>query len=341
MVYTKNNCPEVEKLLRDTFRHMREEFAKIQMRVGDFSIVLGGGYGRGDGGVLTDELTNTKKLYNDLDFFVFFETMSSKNKNLLNKLLSELAEKWSEKLSIDVDFAQARAINVIPKATQKTLMYQELLCGHEVIFGNSHILNSLTRIASCDLPILEGFRLMLNRGTGLFLAKEKYASDELDYNFIWRNLHKCALGAGDAYLIINHQYDYKIEHRLAKLEKILSKANFLLYENAVKFKFSPEIIGKNQIVEYIIQVEAFWRKNLLLISSCNSSAELVKKLRSNEITRTFNLKNLLLNILYRNRVNSLVGFCEYPQMLVLADLLECMDGTMSREKFLKHWHRFN
>ena len=102
-------------------------------------------------------------------------------------------------------------------------MYQELLHSHRLVCGP----DLLAEVACPDvheLPILEALRLLVNRGMGLLFAAQRLATARLDDNgrlmdddiidFAVRNLHKAALGAGDALLIAQKRYDYNLERRL-------------------------------------------------------------------------------------------------------------------------------
>ena len=64
--FTAGGDPEAEKLLARVLAEMKQ-----QLEGSGLCVLLGGSYGRGDGGVRLDRENGI--LYNDLDFFVFAE----------------------------------------------------------------------------------------------------------------------------------------------------------------------------------------------------------------------------------------------------------------------------
>src|SRR6476646_5706402 len=67
--FTKNGSPELEKRLADTCGRIVSEILTLLSRARLEALVLGGGYGRGEGGVLRTEAGD--RPYNDLEFYVF------------------------------------------------------------------------------------------------------------------------------------------------------------------------------------------------------------------------------------------------------------------------------
>lgn len=196
-------------------------------------VLLGGSYGRGDGGVRQDRENGI--LYNDLDFFVFAGQKSPG----VEKLLKEIAEKYEKELNVDVDFSAVMSEKDIQK-NRKRLMMQELKRGYRLVCGEDLLEKYLPEIPAENLPFSEACRLLLNRGMGLLLAGEKIRNNSRDMDFILRNINKAMLGAGDAALIAGRQYKWTITERAAAIARSdLSSACKKFYCQAVEFKKSP------------------------------------------------------------------------------------------------------
>ena len=197
-------------------------------------VVLGGGYGRGEGGAIECRLSN------DLDFFAITEPGASEAEAVsgIAAALEPVSKKWTQKLGIDVDFAVKTPWRL--KHDEERLMVQELLRGYFDVADKKgeELFAGIRRIDAAELPWSEAVRLLMNRGMGLLLAKEKIAGGgasaaERESDFINRNINKCVLGAGDAKLIAKGAYQWKALDRAAALGDAL-------YSAAVGWKFRPK-----------------------------------------------------------------------------------------------------
>ena len=190
-------------------------------------VVLGGGYGRGEGGVFLDD--GDIRLANDLDFYVVTEDGATpRDIEAIGGALEPVSRRWTETLGIDVDFCTAKTPARL-RRDERRLMVQELLNGYFDVAGKKgeELFAHVRRLSPGDLPWTEAVRLLVNRGAGLLLAKER--GDGL---FSVRNINKCVLGAFDAKLISDGRYAWKAVDR----EKA---ANEELYSKALMWKFRP------------------------------------------------------------------------------------------------------
>src|SRR5438105_13305058 len=67
--FTLDGSDELEALLRQLCTHISERVARLVPEGKLEALVLGGGYGRGEGGVLTTDAG--ERPYNDLEFYIF------------------------------------------------------------------------------------------------------------------------------------------------------------------------------------------------------------------------------------------------------------------------------
>jgi hypothetical protein len=209
------------------------------------ALILGGGYGRGEGGVIR---TGTQEMpYNDLDFVV---VVNSKSK-LPTEKLRTISNKFGQLLSIHVDFSRPLTLSEIER-WPCTLMWQDLLLGHVVLKGQSDVLEQHAPPGLRQpLPAVEATRLLLNRGAGLLWALRVQLGTEQppDRDFVRRNYYKCALSLGDALLITYRRYTTQYRGRDEILDGLIRDEPQLtpldlkeLYREALTFKFTPDSV---------------------------------------------------------------------------------------------------
>ena len=256
--FVAGDAPELDRALADALAAIGREIDA--MRIPSLAgVVLGGGYGRGEGGARGELKVQSSKfkvessksdvacrLSNDLDFFAITkEGATDADAAAVAKALEPLSRRWSEKLGIDVDFTGRTPWRL--RHDQERLMVQELVHGYVDVAGatGESLFAGIARREPSDLPWMEAARLLMNRGMGLLLAAEKLQSvvdsrhPTVDcrlsnvHSFVNRNINKCILGAGDARLIANRRYRWRAPERAEALRD-------QMYRNAVEWKFRPE-----------------------------------------------------------------------------------------------------
>ena len=238
--YTAIPSPEIKSLLDGALPQLAAEIGDLRLPK-LAGVVLGGGYGRGEGGVL--HTRNGDKLYNDLDFFVFSERASAAEAAGIDRELGKLSGAWERRLGVAVDFGPVKELSSLRRLAGK-LMYQELVRGWIPVWGDADPGEWIPLLPPELLPFSEAARLLLNRGMGMVLAGERLAANSSDADFIMRNLHKSQLGAGDALLIAAKRYRWSGPERLAALEAYVSAAGLPErivenYINALRYKAEP------------------------------------------------------------------------------------------------------
>lgn len=214
--YTANGDADVDHKVAFALSELALDIASLRLdKV--VAVVLGGGYGRGEGGA---------PLNNDLDFFVLTDRANEDEKGKIKVLLETAAIRYHDELGVDVDFCRPKNVQEFKK-DERRLMMQELIRGHVVIYGDESSLSFLRPRPPTDLPPTEALRLLVNRGMGLALAR--YSRDR---GFVKRNINKAILGVGDAILIAEGRYAWDCRARM----RLLGRED---YTKAVEFKFDP------------------------------------------------------------------------------------------------------
>lgn len=253
--------------------------AEVEAALGDnlVALLLGGGYGRGEGGVVV--LDGEEAPYNDLDF-----TLVVGSKRLLNMaLLEALSKRYASRLKIHVDFSLPLTVRNIQQWPH-VLMWHDLLNGHMVLSGPEDLLekNAPAGLRG-PLPAIEGSRLLLNRGAGLLWAMRVARGVEPpeDGDFIRRNYFKCALAAGDALLIGFGRYASPYRGRDRLLDKlsddeprVLSIGLNALYKEALRFKFSPDRLpGEAPGPQRLEEIARLWGEAFLLVEQVRTGRD--------------------------------------------------------------------
>jgi len=360
--YTLAGDAAFDKMLDKQLGDISEAIKKSDVSKDIVAIVLGGGYGRGEGGVF-ETSDGQKKLYNDLDFFVIAEKLSRFRLKKIDKTLAAIGESFTREIGVDVDFGPAKTLKQLARMPF-TMMWQELRQGHVLVYGAADVLNALPDYDLHDLPRSEGLRLLLNRGAGLLFAGQRFRLENIsdaDRDFIGRNLHKAVLACGDVFLLLRNQYCLSVQDRLCLMEE-LGAEDVELYRQAVQFKLSPQIYSIQELIALQKLVMIMFEKTCLhFFSVCynftiNNLQELNVVLKSKgdfaqsvgvkEIT-----KNYIKNIVYMRRLDNYFLFSSTsPRLKLLQFLLGLLfehyhhSGytNCAKEKiFLRCWNKLN
>lgn len=205
-------------------------------------LVLGGGYGRGEGGVVVRN--GVERPYNDVDLLLFVE----QPRRARTERLAAVAARYHERLGVEVDISRPYRPREM-RHWHPTLMWHELLAGHRVLRGPATLLEAHCppRVRQHPPPG-EALRLLLNRGAGLLWALRiaRGLEPAPDADFVRRNYFKCALACGDALLLASGLYGTfaSREVTLAELpvRDRLHHARLWLYRQARTFKLRPDAL---------------------------------------------------------------------------------------------------
>jgi hypothetical protein len=208
-------------------------------------ILLGGGYGRGEGGVLKTPASDQP--YNDLEFYVFVRGNPILAERKFRHPLHELGESLSPDAGLEVEFKVLTLEKL--RRSAPSMFYYDLVAGHRWTLGDESLL------ADCEhhrdaakIPLHEATRLLFNRCSGLLYSLDRLRRKdfgEAEADFAGRNLAKAQLAFGDVLLAAHGQYHWSCRERHARLAKLSGAENLPVAELArhhaagVEFKLHP------------------------------------------------------------------------------------------------------
>jgi hypothetical protein len=186
------------------------------------AVLLGGGYGRGEGGVLRGPAGD--RPYNDLEFYVAIRGNRHLNELRYHRRLDVLGEILSHLADAEVEF---KITSLAELASRPISMFSyDLAAGHRRLWGPQ----ALGQRPGCDqpgrareIPPSEAARLLMNRCSGLLFARvelrrEPFTPAKAD--FAGRNIAKAQLACGDAVLAAIGQYHWSCLERHRRLERL-------------------------------------------------------------------------------------------------------------------------
>lgn len=197
------------------------------------ALLLGGGYGRGEGGVLKTE--SGDQPYNDLEFYVFIRGNNWLNERRFGKALHHLSHELTPAAGVEVEFKIISSAKL--RRSPASMFYYDLVTRHRRLWGNEKLLagcehHRITR----NIPLSEATRLLMNRCSGLLFAQEKlrreFFTDE-DADFVGRNLAKAQLAFGDAVLTAFGQYHWSCLERHERLKQLLELKKMPWFDEAL------------------------------------------------------------------------------------------------------------
>lgn len=206
-------------------------------------LVLAGGYGRGEGGVLRTD--NGDAPYNDLEFFVFVRGNTLLNDRRYRAALHRLGETLTPLAGIDVEFKILSIAKL--SRSEPSMFYYDLVMGHRWLVGDDSLFAGCAyHREAFHIPLHEATRLLFNRCSGLLYAKERlqraHFTDD-DANFVARNIAKAKLALGDVWLTMHGAYHWSCSERLRRLRAFSGDwaARIVRHHQAgVSFKLHPQ-----------------------------------------------------------------------------------------------------
>ena len=185
------------------------------------AVLLGGGYGRGEGGVLAT--ADGDQPYNDLEFYVCLRGNRHFNELRYHGPLEALGQILTPQTGLEVEF-KIIALDEFSRGPVSMFSY-DLICGHRLLLGHEGLLDGCAHhVIAETIPPAEATRLLMNRCSGLLFARERLERPGLftaeDSDFVQRNIAKAELALGDAVLTVQGRYHWSCRERWLRLQDL-------------------------------------------------------------------------------------------------------------------------
>jgi len=218
--FTLDGSEELEAHLEGTCQQVLAGIRRLVPESKLQGLLLGGGYGRGEGGVLRTQTGDSP--YNDLEFYVFLRGNNYLNERRYDNLLHHLGRQLSPTAGVEVEFKALPFAKL--RRSPASMFYYDLVMGHRRFWGDESLLSGCERHRNAErIPLSEAIRLLMNRCSGLLFARERleraHFSPE-DADFVGRNLAKAQLAFGDAVLTAVGQYHWSCRERHRRLQNL-------------------------------------------------------------------------------------------------------------------------
>jgi hypothetical protein len=256
-------------------KHIQRDLKVIQSALLDMlgmhmcSLVLVGGFGRGEGSVrwVDDKL----RVVNDYDLLIIVDKMLTKVR--YRDSLAQVAKHLARSLdlrALDLGIIPIQSLSTLPC----TIYNYELREGHKVLYGDVDLKSHMPCYNPRDIPLFEGARLLFNRGGGLLLSMVQCSTLDWDEQLVWNfaiEHQKALLAMGDCILLLTGQYHYSYSERLSRISLVdwsLVPGEIDLsaqYRDALRKKLVPNFQGymdcdlRDAWFDLQTQYEAFYR----------------------------------------------------------------------------------
>ena len=213
--FTALGSTELENRIASDLEHIADV---VEDRLGKRfdALVLGGGYGRGEGGGRHRD--GTWEPFNDYDLFVVLKGLPAWRRSSARSEMAALGRSLEDTLGLEVELSAVRAEDL--SSLPFTMMWCELVGGHHVVRGSSEVLRAAPEMASSRLPLFEGVHYLSNRAALILWS----LVEDLGADRTWKFVHKAWLAVGAAALIAEGRFAVGYGRRLAALERSTPEA---------------------------------------------------------------------------------------------------------------------
>lgn len=243
--FTIDGSPELEARLESLCRVVNHRLQFLIPGERLQGVVLGGGYGRGHGGVL--RTSEGDQPYNDLEFYVFLRGPRLAGQHRYGPAIQALSDELSGEGALHVEFKIDSLSRL--RSSPVSMFSYDLVTRHRVIHGGDLFSGCDAHLDASRIPASEATRLLFNRCSGLLLCRERFQrSDWLpdDADFVCRNIAKAGLAFGDVVLAMDRAYHWDCRERHQRLVALSNSVAepwisevVRLHRQGMEFKLHP------------------------------------------------------------------------------------------------------
>lgn len=237
---TLRGSDALERSLATTVERIAELVVRTAGEDHVTSLLLIGGYGRGEGGV--ERVDGVERAHNNLDFLLFTRGIDGSGRQALRTRLEHVLEDEGLPVPADVGVLDERALD----HADGKVMWFDVRGGHRVVRGRAPA--ALARFSLETVPATDMRALVVNRATLLLLNAELFARLGTRPDVVRASVKhavKAIIGYGDAFLYAHGRYHWSYAEKQRRLRSLGTAPWVLreLYDRAAEFRFEPDYVA--------------------------------------------------------------------------------------------------
>lgn len=270
------------------------------------SLVLLGGYGKGEGGII--KTAQGLAPHNNFDLMLVTQKASVLRRKNIERWLSHKLNQLGTELNIGIDIS-VMGDTQLQKMPTRVIWY-DMRFGHRTIDGDDTFISSIQHTV-CAIPDWDVRNLMVNRGTLMLINNLCLLQNEpaiSTQKLVIKHTMKAIVGYGDAMLYFLGQYhwSYAEKRRRILAHPDISLKFKRLYDDAINFRFNPKYefylnqdLKKWQadVTKHLAEVHLYCERARLKCNDLNWDNYLSKAFLALLTEREFSLKEIVRKFL--------------------------------------------
>ncbi len=244
MLTIKNVTLQQDPQAEHICRHVLAQVCDIVMRHLDKSqlcaLILLGGYGRGEGGLITHPVSGQLYPHNNFDLLLILNNQMKVTPRL-ERIISDALTPLRQQAGLGIDIS-VTSISKMRNANCRVIWY-DMRHGHRTLLGDANFVPSLTQHTVQNIPHWDARNLMINRGSLLLVNRFLLSQSTPDVyrTTIIKHAMKAIIGYGDALLFCLGKYHWSYAEKQQRManENSIAPDFKQLYLQAMNFRFSP------------------------------------------------------------------------------------------------------
>jgi hypothetical protein len=235
--FTVAGGPGVEALLQELTQQAARAFATVLDPGQRRALVLFGGYGRGEGGVV--EARGAEVPHNNLDLLLVTDTeLGAETRRRIDQALAGLESRYG----VELDWSTLSARRLARQPGR--VVWYDLRHGHRTLLGDARLVPNLLHHDVEDVPPADFRNLLTNRGSLLLInraIRERGHTGLRAVEVMARHASKAVIGHGDVALYQRGQYHWSYCEKLRRIEAVDGISSVLrrAYRWAADYRFRP------------------------------------------------------------------------------------------------------
>jgi len=239
--YTKYNDERINKEIGNQLSIIVNEILKYKEEIKLVSIILFGGFGRGEGSIIVKD--GKVKPLNDYDIFLVIKKPINPIRYFnITSMAAKLSKTITQKIGIHADLGYLFYEEI--KTLPPLIINYEMKYGSKILWGEN-IIEKIPNYLPNDILLYDGTVLLFNRMLCLIYGYPKEKEKEFVIIQSVKALHACC----ESLLLLSNNYHFSYEERNRRFKKIFPAKFPGLYQKipelinyvdkAISFKLQP------------------------------------------------------------------------------------------------------